>query len=433
MKEKIELNINSPAKLEVLYQQDSAACEKAFRELSTELEQSPVMDFWMARFNYKTKKDGKTKSKSATFNYYDLLFLIGAVLIGWAFIKIPDFIHINGDLFMMRNVTLSVLPAIAIYWIWKRKVSWNNILPLFVLSCASIVFINLFPVKMGRYGSAPSSDTFLLNCICFPILLWIAMGIFLRREKKSIVQNLAHYIPLTGEIAITSIFIALAWVVVVGIATALFSTIGFFVPTVLEQIWIPIMISIPVIAVLLTENYPNLTQVLTSFLARGFAPVVLLTLLTYIVTMILGYMMMKPADNFFEDRDFLIIFNVVLLASTALVLFALGNPSKESLPRWVIVSNALLSATSVILTLAVIYFLISRAFTGGITPNRFAALGVDTILGVQLTAIAYQLFSLDAHKSTFDALKKAMTIPFYFYGIWAAFVLFAFPLIFHFK
>jgi len=433
MKEKIESNINSPAELEVLYQQDSTAFEKAFRELSTELKQSPVVDFWVARLNYKAKKDGETKSKPAAFNYYDLLFLIGAVLIGWAFIKIPDFTHINSDLFMMRNATLSVLPAIAIYWIWKRKIPRDNILPLAVLSCASIVFINLFPVEMGKYSFVPSSDTFLLSCLCFPILLWIAMGIFLREEKKSVVHNLAHYIPLTGEIAITSFFIALAWGAVVGIATALFSTIGFFVPTALEQIWIPIVISIPVIAVLLTENYPKLTQVLTSILARGFAPVVLLILMIFLVTMIESYIIMKPVDNLFEDHDFLVIFNVVLLASTALVLFSLGTLSKVSLPRWVMVSNALLSATSVILTLAVIYFLISRAFTGGITPNRFAALGVDAILGVQLTAIAYQLFSLDAHKSTFDALKKAMTIPFYYYGIWAAFVIFAFPLIFHFK
>jgi hypothetical protein len=191
---------------------------------------------------------------------------------------------------------------------------------------------------------------------------------------------------------------------------------------------IPMAISTPLISVLLTEAYPQLALSLTSFLARCFVPIIVLTFLSYFVTMVLG-----SGQNPFASRDFLIAFNIAVLASIALLLFSLGNLSKELLPRWVIVSNALLSATSVILTLAVIYFLISRAFTGGITPNRFAALGVDAILGVQLTAIAYQLFSLDAHKSTFDALKKAMTIPFYFYGAWAAFVIFAFPLMFHFK
>src|SRR5690606_22958270 len=117
-------------------------------------------------------------------------------------------------------------------------------------------------------------------------------------------------------------------------------------------------------------------------------------------------------QNPFASRDFLIAFNVAALASIALILFSLGSPTKDFLPRWVVISNALLSATSAILTFAVIYFLISRALTGGITPNRFAALGVDVILGIQLVAIAYQLFSLDAHKSTFAGLKKAMTIPF---------------------
>ena len=433
MKEQIESNLHSPEKLEALYQQDAIAFEEAFRELLLELDSSPVLDFWRTRLDYTKKKEIERAAKAPVFNYVDLLFLIGAVLVGWAIIKIPDFTHINRDAYIMRNVTLSVLPAIATYWIWKRQISWNNILPLAVLSCASVICVNSFPTGIGKYGSAYSSDTFFLCCICLPILLWITMGIFLRGENTSIIENLAHYIPLTGELITTSIFITLAWGAIAGITSALFSTIRFFAPAVLEPIWIPVVISTPIIAALLIENYPRLTQTLTSFLARGFVPVVLLILLTYFVTMILCYMTLKPIDNPFSNRDFLIIFNIVLLASMVSVLFSLGDLSKESLPRWVVVSNALLSATSVLLTVAVIYFVISRAFAGGITPNRFAAFGVDLILGIQLTAVAYQFFRLDAGKSTFDALKKAMTLPFYGYGIWTAFVVFAFPFIFHFK
>ncbi len=428
MKEQIESNIDSPAELEVLYQQDSTAFEKAFREISAKLEPSPVIDFWMARFNHESKGDIETISKSSTFNYYDLLFLIGAVLAGWAFLKIPSFTILNEDAFMMRNVTLSVLPAIAIYWTWKRKTSLKDVFPLAVIFCVSAIYINLLPVDYDKYGFVNSTDTLVLICAFFPVLLWITMGFCIREKGKTMIQSFSRLIPHSGELLVTSILVAMAWGLVYGFILLLFDTINIGFSGFFQEIWFPMAVSTPLIAILLTEAYPQLSRSLTSFLARCFVPLILLTFVAYFLALIF-----RSGENVFESRDFLITFNFVLLGTTAFIFFSLGNPQEKELPRWIILPNALLSSISVILTLAVVYYLISRSFTGGITPNRFAALGVDMILGVQLTAVAYQLFSLDAHKSTFDALKKAMTIPFYFYGAWAAIVIFAFPLIFHFK
>lgn len=427
MKEQIESLIKSPTALEALYHQDPIAFEKAFREFALDSNISPLVDFWMARFDYQEKDAVDKHTKSPLFNYFDLLFLMGAVAVGWVFLKIPDFTSINDATFMMRNMTLSVLPAIAIYWIWKRGIPRDSILSFAVISGASIAFINIFPESKESFSSPNPSDTFILSCICLPILLWISMGIFLREERETAIKNLSRLIPRTGELLVTSVLITMGWGVFYGISLALFNTINIDLSSLFGELIIPMAVSTPLIAVLLTEAYPQLATSLTSFLARCFVPVVLFTFLSYFLMMFLGY-----GQNVFESREFLIAFNISALASMALVLFSLGNP-KQPLPRWIISVNALLCATSALLTFAVIYFLLSRAFAGGITPNRMAALGVDVILGVQFIAIAYQLFSLYARKSTFATLKKAMTVPFYFYSVWAAVVIFSFPLLFQFR
>lgn len=138
-------------------------------------------------------------------------------------------------------------------------------------------------------------------------------------------------------------------------------------------------------------------------------------------------------ENIFSDRDFLITFNIALLATTALIFFALGDLDLQKPPRWLILNCGALCAVAAIMTGIVIYFLVSRTISGGFTPNRTAAFGVDLILGIQLIAIGSRLFAIDFHKSTFAALKEFVAAPFYAYAVWSAFVILLFPVIFRFK
>ena len=428
MKEQIRDNLNAAAKLEVLYQQNPAAFESAFREVFTEIERSPVADFWMARLNDNSKAISETPAKTSAFHFYDLLFLLGAILIGWAILKIPDICKFPSDAFIAKNVALSVLPCVSIYWAWKRRIAWKNIFPLVLVCVVSAISINLLPVNYNKFRIFTPSDTFILSCIFLPILWWITMSIFLRREAESALQSLTRSISHTGELFVTMILISLAGGAVLGAAAALFSTIGLDIGDALENFVIPLLLAIPFIAVCLTETYPQLARSLTSILARVLVPLIFLALAIYIVLVIL-----LPNKDVFASRDFLITFNGALLGTAAVILIALCATELQLPPRWVTISNGLLCAVSVILTGMVIYFLMSRAHSGGLTPNRFAAFGVDIILIIHLCIVGYRLFALDAGKSTFDALKDAMTFPFYLYAAWSAFVIFAFPLIFHFK
>jgi len=375
--------------------------------------------------NLNVAEELETPTKANGFHLYDLLFLVGAILIGWAILNIPLLLHLKHDeTFILKNIAASVLPAASLYLALKRKVSWLNVLALGVLFFISIVFTNFLPDRYDANNLFDPTETVALCCIFLPVLWWISMGIFLREKGENNVQHLIRFISQTGESVIAMIIISFAWGVIILIGIYLFNLIGIDIWGKGEQLGIPIVISVPLLGVWLTEAYPQLARS-----SKFILGLILILALMYLMTLCL------PGDNDAGNmntfRGFLVALHMVLLGSASVTLFALCNI--EKMPRWLIVCNSLLCSALVILADGLVYFLISRAYYGGITPNRFAALGVDVILGIQLTAIAYQLFSLVAHKSTFDALKKAMTIPFYFYGAWAAFVIFAFPLISHFK
>lgn len=375
--------------------------------------------------NLNTAAELEMPAKANGFHLYDLLFLVGAILIGWVILNIPLLLHLKHDeTFILKNITVSVLPTTSLYLALKRKISWLNVLPLGVIFFISIIFINFLPNTYDKNNLFDPSETVALCCIFLSVLWWISMGIFLREKGKDNVQHLMRFISQTGESVIAMIMVSFAWGIVILIGIFLFNLIGIDIWGKGGPLAIPIVISVPLIAVWLTEAYPQLARSSKAILGLIII-LIFISALMFLATIVLS------EDNDADVMNILMTLNMVLLGTAAVILFALCNV--EKMPRWLMVCNGLICSASVVLAGALVYFLMSRAYYGGMTPNRFAALGIDIILGIQLTAMTYQLFSLDAHKSTFDALKKTMTIPFYFYGAWAAFVIFAFPLMFHFK
>ena len=92
-------------------------------------------------------------------------------------------------------------------------------------------------------------------------------------------------------------------------------------------------------------------------------------------------------DNPFQDRDFLIICNVLLFFTLALTIFAIIDRSPKSTKK--ILDHATFGLTTVTwiinaITLSAILF---RLVSYGFTPNRIAVLGINILFFVHLTGI----------------------------------------------
>ena len=75
--------------------------------------------------------------------------------------------------------------------------------------------------------------------------------------------------------------------------------------------------SLPIIGTYIIDKNPNIVDKISPFIAKLFSPIVLITLFIYIGSIIFF------GSNIYNDRDFLLLFNGVLIAVMALIFFSI--------------------------------------------------------------------------------------------------------------
>jgi hypothetical protein len=135
----------------------------------------------------------------------------------------------------------------------------------------------------------------------------------------------------------------------------------------------------------------------------------------------------------FNDRQFLLIFNGILIGVMALLLFSVSESTKSSasaFQRVALVSLVFLALIDNGIALSAISF---RLFELGITPNRLAVLGSNVLVFLNLIQVARQMLGLrKGHKNLAD-VEASMTSFLPYYALWAALVSFVFPFVFSFQ
>src|SRR3546814_283113 len=94
--------------------------------------------------------------------------------------------------------------------------------------------------------------------------------------------------------------------------------------------------------------------------------------------------------NPYTDRDFLLIFNVMLIGVMAIIFFSIAgtSPTKNPLETGVI---TLLAAVTVIVNCIALSAILFRIAEWGITPNRAVVLGANVLVLMNLILVLVQL------------------------------------------
>ena len=134
--------------------------------------------------------------------------------------------------------------------------------------------------------------------------------------------------------------------------------------------------------------------------------------------------------NPYHDREFLLIFNIMLLGVMGIIVFSVSETSivrKQKLNEMILF---ILSIVSLIIDLIALSAIFYRLGEYGITPNRLAIFGSNILILLNLILIMVDLFRINFRKS--DIGKVGSTISNYFpvYLVWIVIVIFGFPLIF---
>ncbi|GAA4438430.1 DUF4153 domain-containing protein [Pontibacter saemangeumensis] len=414
MRNEILTHINDPGQLERLYRSNKAPFKRAFSTLYPELKGNALADFWNERLNYETDEINWGTGR-------ELVFVLMAALAAGLIAKIPALFHIKEEFFYPRNIGFIFLPLLTAYFAWKNKMQSTRVAVIGGVMLASLLYINALP-------PSTKSDTLILACIHLPLLLWVLLGAAFVGNNLSDDNRRLDYLRYNGDLLVMTTLILIAGGIMTGLTIGLFSLIGFQIEELYFQyVGIIGLAGAPIVGTYLTQTNPQLVSKVSPVIAKIFSPLVLLTLVIY-----LGAIVYSGKDPY-NDREFLIIFNLLLIGVMAIIFFSVAESAKAAENRtaaWVLF---LLSAVTIVVNGIALSAILFRIMEWGITPNRLAVLGSNLLMMTNLLFVTFRLARSLQGKSDLADVGKAIALFLPIYGLWAIIVTFMFPLLFGFK
>jgi len=135
----------------------------------------------------------------------------------------------------------------------------------------------------------------------------------------------------------------------------------------------------------------------------------------------------------YNDREFLLIFNVLLIGVMAIILFSIAETSKNSKNKIGAIALLGLSIVTIIVNGIALSAIVFRISEWGITPNRLAILGGNVLIIINLLIVTYRQFQVMNDSSKVDKVEKSIASYLPVYIVWAILVTFLLPMLFNFE
>ena len=414
MKDEILLHLNEPKQLEKLYRSDKPAFKRAFNALYPELKNHALAGYWNERLNFASEEISWGSRK-------DLVFVIIASLLAGLIAKLPGFLHLNEDFFYPRNIGFIVFPFLTAYFAWKNKLSTIKIVSLASATIVGLIFINFLP-------HVEKSDTLTLSCIHLILFLLSVLGFSFVGDTKNIEERRLAFLKYNGDMVVMTTLILISGGILTGITVGLFSLIGFDIKEFyFENVAVFGLAAAPIVGTYLTQTNPQLVGKVSPVIAKIFSPLVLVMLVIY-----LGAIVYSGKDPY-NDREFLLVFNALLIGVMAIIFFSIAGTSQITKTRTETGLLFLLSVVTIIVTGIALSAILYRISAWGITPNRAAVLGSNSLILIHLFLVTVQLFKVISKKAEIRGIGKVISFYLPVYCLWAIIVTFLFPLLFGFK
>ena len=305
-----------------------------------------------------------------------------------------------------------------------------------ILIGLALAFATVYVLLLGRWQSADYQRHYItMMSVHIPLLCWLAIGIMVLGARSS-VQDRFAFLTKSIEVMITAGVYLIVGMIFGGITIGMFEALSLVLPElVIRLIAAGGFGLLPVLAVAtaydpqVSPSEQDFQQGLSKFIAtmmRLLLPLTLVVLFVYLL--VIPFKFMEP----FENRDVLIVYNVMLFAIMGLLIGATPSlknglpPQVEKYLRYGIIAVAILAVlVSVYALSATVY----RTILGGTTINRITIIGWNTInIGILLRLI-YKQIKGGAEK-WIEAQQAVISQGANAYLVWSVFLIFAVPLIF---
>ena len=414
MKTDILHNLDNPRQLEKLYREDASSFKKEFNQIYPGQQDKASLAFWNERLNYEAAKPSWGSTT-------ELVIVIVFALLAGLIASIPNITGIDNEKFLFRNISFIVFPLLSAYFIWKQKLAFKQYLfPLLAFIIAAI-YINLLPTNK-------ESSSIMLAFIHLPIFLWTIFGYsFLGVNIKSS-QSRIGFLRYNGDLVVMSGILLLSTVLFSAITVNLFDLIGINIEIFyFQNIMIWGIAAIPIVATYLIQTNVQLINKVSPIIAKIFTPLVFINLFIYLSAMV--YTKKYP----YQDRNVLLLFNVLLMGVMALILFSIAEAGKATKNKFSLIVLFGLSALTLIVNAIALSAIVYRINEFGFSANRIAVLGGNLLIFINLVLVSYKLFLTSFKNGTIEEIEESIAGYLPVYAIWTGLITFLVPLLFQFK
>jgi hypothetical protein len=414
LKEAILNHLDEPVKLEKLYRQDRSSFASIFSEIYPEVKDRPIVQVWHERLNYKAVPAGIPASGA-------WIFVGIATFLAGLLMKSPDLFRWNPDVFYPKNIAFAVFPFLSAFFIWRNGLQLKKLLAPIFLLVLSAVYINLLPPDM-------EDDSIMLACIHLPLLLWsLHAFVYTASDGHSFNARVA-YLRYNGDLLVMTALMTIAGMIFSMITFGLFRMIGMDIEWFWEgyvAVWgAP---AIPILANMLVRENPGLVNRISPLIARIFTPIVCVMLLVFLGSMLVS------GKNPYQDREFLMVFNALLIGVMAIIIFSVSEAMKGGFHLFQLLLLLGLSVLTLIVNGIAMSAISFRLFEFGITPNRLAVLGGNLLIMTHLLLVTRQIWLMFRKRRSVDGVERSIAWFLPFYALWTMIVVFGFPLFFGFR
>ncbi len=414
MKEEIKNNLENPQQLEKLYRENKTTFRKAFDLVYPEIKNSLPAQIWNERLNFE-QREISWGAKN------ELLAVIVISIIAGIIAKIPDLTGIDAEFFYPRNISFIVFPMLATYFAWKQSLQIRQLLIVSALFVASIAYINLLP-------NDSKSDTLILACIHLPLFLWTVLGYTFTGDKFKNNPKRIDFLRYNGDLIVMTTVILIAGGILSAVTIGLFDLIKIRIEEFyFQNIAVWGLAAAPIVGTYLVRSNPQLVKNVSPVVAKVFTPLVLVMLVVYLIAIV------YTGKNPYNDREFLLIFNLLLIGVMAIILFSTAETSKATGNKASILLLFVLSIVTIVINGIALSAIVFRISEWGITPNRLAVLGSNILILINLTIVSYRLFKSIKSSDELATVENSIATFLPIYSAWTVVVIFIFPILFSFR
>jgi hypothetical protein len=305
-----------------------------------------------------------------------------------------------------------------VYFVWKQQQPIQKLIAPLIISLVSALYINSLPTFIN-------SDSVNQAFFHLPLFLWVIFGYTFIGGDVSTTNKTINFLRFNGDLLVLSGLMLIAGGLFTAITINLFEVLKVNIITIYFNYFVAIGVSIiPLFAAYLIENNGHLVHKVSPVIARIFTPLVTITLLIYLATIFLTGT--YPNAN----RDYLLLFNVLLIVVMALILFSLSEITKNTQQKSTHLILWVLSVLAIVVNGIALWSILFRINDFGFTPNRLAVLGSDILILVNLLLVSFNLLKVVNGRVEVEKVESSIALFMPLYLLWTAFVVFGFPFLF---